>query len=134
MHPLQAMMDGMSKEWQRQRAESQMTLGKMIARLEDLPSDAKIDLVEPCSYRGYYEDLAFQLASKFWRGEREASSAAELLEVAKRCMGKTYQGYKGGDYVMGETTPVWVAEYGSCGEKLIAINDDGTLVTAADED
>jgi hypothetical protein len=29
-------------------------------------------------------------------------------------IGKTYTGYKGGEYVMGKVTPVWVANYGNC--------------------
>jgi hypothetical protein len=45
-----------------------------------------------------------------------------------------FMGYKGGDFVMGALTPVWVANYGSCGQKLMAIRPDGTLETAENED
>lgn len=36
-----------------------------------------------------------------------------LLDMLKECKGKTFTGYKGGDYLMGKNTPIWVASYGS---------------------
>lgn len=51
--PMQAMMDGMSARWQQERSESQMTLGKLIERLESLPPVTLIGLGKPHSYRGY---------------------------------------------------------------------------------
>jgi len=44
-------------------------------------------------------------------------------------MGKVFQGYKGGDYVMGALTPVWVAEYGCYGERIMSIIETGEIVT-----
>lgn len=37
----------------------------------------------------------------------------DLLEKLKLSLGKYYVGYKGGDFTMGKTTPVWVANYGT---------------------
>ena len=37
-------------------------------------------------------------------------------------MGQVFEGYKGGDFMMGALTPLWVAAYGNCGNKLLAIN------------
>ena len=126
MIDLQALMNGMSQQWKRERAATQMTLGKLIAALEKLPPDAEIDgLWRPISYRGYYEDLAFQPKEGRVR-------AGDLLTECRASMGKVFEGYKGGDFVMGELTPVWVAEYGCTGRKLIAINQDGTLETSED--
>ena len=42
--------------------------------------------------------------------------------------------YKGGDFVMGALTPMWVAHYGCTGKKLMALNADGTIETADDAD
>jgi hypothetical protein len=125
---LQALIDGMSAQWQRERAQSQMTLGGLIERLEEI--DSKVvcaGLCYPHSYRGYYSDLAFQESDK-------PVDVVELLETCRACMGQVFTGYKGGDYVMGALTPVWVANYGDCGLKLIALNDDGTIETATDDD
>ena len=124
---IQALADGMSAAWQKERSATQMTLGKLIARLEAMPPDARIDgLYEPHSYRGYYSDLSLEKRD-------ESTTAGELLNKCRACMGKVFHGYKGGEFVMGELTPLWVAEYGCCGLKLMAIGDDGVIETAEDE-
>lgn len=123
---LQAMIDGISAQWMKERAATQMTLGAMIERLESLPSDLLIGLGEPHSYRGYYSDLAFEAVTP--------APAANLLADCMDAMGKSFTGYKGGDYYMHAGVPVWVSEYGSCGVKLMAINDDGSIVTKEDND
>ena len=122
---LQAMIDGMSAQWMKERAETQMTLGKMIERLEALPADLLIGLGNPKSYRGYFSDLAFE--------EITPRPVYALLQDCKACMGKMFHGYKGGEFFMHAGVPVWVAEYGNTGLRLISINDDGSLVTAEDD-
>lgn len=124
---LQAMIDGMSAQWQRERAETQMTLGSLIAALEAMPPDAPVaNLRDPDSYRGYYSDLYFEQQE----GTRPAS---ELLADCKAAMGQVFEGYKGGDYVMGALTPLWIATYGCCGKKLMAVRPDGCIETAEGE-
>lgn len=124
---LQALVDGMSAQWQRERAETQITLGKLIEALEAMPPDAQVaNLDNEHSYRGYYEDLAFERLD----GTRPAS---DLLADCKAAMGRVFQGYKGGDFVMGALTPVWVANCGCCGAKLTAIYAGGDVETAEDE-
>jgi hypothetical protein len=124
---LQALFDGMCKHRQRERAASQMTLGKLINRLEGMPKGQKIKgLGELDSYRGYYEDLAFEPADT-------EKTVEQLLSECRAAMGKVFTGYKGGEYMMGELTPLWVADYGCSGKKLIAINDDGSLKLAEDD-
>ncbi|HWV44911.1 MAG TPA: hypothetical protein VN039_02610 [Nitrospira sp.] len=124
---MQALVDGLSAQWQRERAETQLTLGKLIAALEAMPSGACVaNLCNPASYRGYYTDLYFEEG----HGTRLASG---LLSDCKAAMGQVYTGYKGGEYVMGALTPLWVATYGSCGKKLMAVHEGGGLETAEDE-
>lgn len=128
MIDLQALMDGIGAKSPWERASStQMTLGEVIARLEEMHPAANIyGLVNPDSYRGYYCDLAFTPITAYQRAE-------EALKICRGCMGKVFQGYKGGDYVMGALTSVWISDYGTCGKKLMAIGDDGILELADDE-
>lgn len=124
---MQALFDGMAAQWQRERAETQMTLGKLIAALEAMPEGAEVaNLRDAHSYRGYYSDLAFEQND----GMRPAT---ELLAECKAAMGRVFCGYKGGDFVMGELTPVWLAYYGCCGLKLMALHAGGEIETAEDD-
>lgn len=115
-------------QWQHERSETQMTLGKLIVALESMPDTAPVaNLRNPGSYRGYYSDLYFELHE----GTR---SAIDLLMDCRGAMGKVFEGYKGGEYQMGERTPLWIATYGCCGDKLMGVNTDGTIITAPDND
>ena len=64
----------------------------------------------PDSYRGYYEELAFEPA--------ENISIGEMLKCAIEALGSTYTGYKGGEYTMGEYTDVYLANWGETGESI----------------
>lgn len=90
-----------------------MTLGELIKRLEALPQDMILHcgFAHPHSYRGYYEDLAFE--------PQEDVSIGAMLTCAKEAVGKMYFGWKGGEYIMTEYTTVWLAEQGTCGEQII---------------
>ena len=127
MNPIQALVNGMNAQAKAQRSETQMTLGKLIDRLSQLdPAMEIVGLCEPHSYRGYYSDLAFELCN-------EKRTVAEVLAMAKDCMGETFEGYKGGNFDMNLSTPVWVADYGSCGMKIMSVDDKGLLMLAKDE-
>lgn len=123
MNNLQAMIEGWSQHWQKERAETQMTLGQLIEELEAEPGEREvIGFGQPHSYRGFYTDLSFEpVESKL--------TASELLRVAQSCMGRVFEGYKGGDFLMGENTPLWMAEYGSTGPRLMALNTEGECIT-----
>lgn len=113
---LQALLDGMSGEWQRERAATQMTLGKLIAALEALPGNRLVlGFGDPMSYRGYYEDLAFA-------PNADTRTVADLLAHCRRCMGHVFEGYKGGEFVMGANTALWIAEYGDSGPRLMGLD------------
>lgn len=126
---MQALVDGMSAQWQRERAATQLTLGALIAALEAMPADAQVaNLRNPDSYRGYYSDLYFERAD----GTRPA---AELLAECTAAMGQVFTGYKGGDYVMGALTPLWISTYGhSSGTKIMAVKAGGEVETSQDDD
>jgi hypothetical protein len=87
-----------------------INLGQMIDLLtsaEKLGADRDAPvagLVEPHSYRGYYERLSF---------EEGPTTLRAMLETAQKCIGATFQGYKGGDFTMGRNSLVHVAPYGT---------------------
>ena len=127
MIDLQALINGMGQKWQEERAASQMTLGDLIAALSVMDNTAVVPNISNAhSYRGYYIDIAFEPNG----GTRPAK---ELLAECRDAMGAVFGGYKGGDYVMGALTPVWVSHYGTIGLKLISISPDGKMETAKDE-
>ncbi len=86
-----------------------MTLSSVIAGLRDLPRTAKVrrGFANPHSYRGYYEELAVEPA--------EAVSVASMIQALESAKGETFYGWKGGEYLMGDTTGVWIAVEGSTG-------------------
>lgn len=91
-------------------------LSALIGRLEaeDPAKRVPVGFHKPHSYRGYYVDLAFEVARNV--------TVAEMLTAARSALGATFQGWKGGDYTMRDYTSCWlVAERGDCGETLGAL-------------
>ena len=131
IHPMQAMVDGMSAAWQKERSGTQVTLGGLIKTLESVDGERKIiGLGGPISYRGYYCDLAFEPTD-------EVVTVAKALTLARTCMGRVFTGYKGGDYMMGESTPIWSARYSDCGLRIMGLTLNAepiTLTLASEED
>lgn len=70
------------------------------------------------SYRGFYEDLALDYDSDIY--PTVGAVATELEEA----IGKTFTGYKGGEYRMGEDSTLWVSEHNRC---------DGTIITGVED-
>lgn len=89
-----------------------MILKDLIERLEQEPYENTIrnGFGHSMSYRGDYSQLAFAPA--------QYVTVGSMLEEAKRAVGETYYGYKGGEFVMDEYTDVYIAEYGSTGEQI----------------
>jgi len=134
------------------KGSPQMTLGESIAVLESSELIAEdgdhkhvafdFEYLFPTgidSWRGSYDELAISFGSgDFYTGEYkdrpQPPTATEFLSWLKEAVGKTYTGYKGGDYVMGKSTPLWVANYGNSGSTgLVGIKIDDfevKLVTA----
>jgi hypothetical protein len=120
---IQKLMDTINDVGRNTRADYHLTLGDLIKSLEeasDLNREVKYaDGKSPHdahSYRGYYSDLAFDDGP-------QSIKAHELLKAARGWIGKTFEGYKGGDYVMDADTPLWRAEYGDCGDAIVAIQE-----------
>jgi hypothetical protein len=90
-----------------------MELGELIAALEaeDPARVLPLGFGKPHSYRGYYEQLAFEPTADVMIGD--------MLEAAKSALGATYEGWKGGDFTMHERTDCWLAEEGHSGGEEI---------------
>jgi len=112
----------------------QLTLGQLIRKIEECgvedknsePKNIYYDFggMTPTildSWRGSYSELALGF-------DRESSEmrADKILKELKSAIGKTYQGWKGGDFTMNEDTPVWVDNCGESTETaIIGVLDEG---------
>lgn len=99
----------------------QMTLGELIKALkqEDAASRVQFDFCDFVpgklgSYRGYYDQLAFDYSPD---GDM---TVGELLAHCKETVGKTFTGWKGGEYLMDEQTELWVAQPGRSSGTAVA--------------
>jgi len=83
-----------------------MTLSELIAALEAADPDVVLPLgfSRPHSYRGDYMDLAFEPTTDVTVGA--------MLADARSALGRTFQGWKGGDYTMDAWTACWLDEEG----------------------
>lgn len=79
-----------------------MELKKYIERLEAANPDQKValGLGNPHSWRGRYDELAFEPV--------ENTTVGEMLAEAKSALGTTYLGYKGGEFKMDSETDIHV--------------------------
>lgn len=128
---IQAFFDMFSEGERAKRGLSQMTLIRFIQLLEELTADKKIIGIGYLdSYRGYYADLAFSPTE-------DIRTVGEVLLNCKNALGQTFEGYKGGDFVMGEHTPLWLSAYGSSsGQRVMGLDtnkDPIEVVTELEE-
>lgn len=117
----------------------QMSLGDFVDALAACDPDKQI-CFDFCrlkpesldSYRGYYDHLALGFSNGGW------AKAGDVLKDAQDALGRTFTGYKGGDYVMTRDTPLWAANYGeSGGSRVVGVEDrkyEVLIKTAHDED
>jgi hypothetical protein len=113
---------------ERMRNSDQLTLGELIERITKIKEKYKEEKDEPIvkydfeylfptelmSWRGSYAELAlnFETTGKYM-------SVSAFLKMLQDAVGATFEGYKGGDFVMNENTPIWVANYGNSGNTAI---------------
>ncbi len=131
---IMALVDAKIKE--EAEEAGQMTLGALIDALKMLPEDAAISwdfggYPGPAnSFRGYYEQLAFEPTGAL-------STVKEFLSEAQSACGETFDGYKGGEYLMHRGTLIWASEYGTSrdAKRIIGIEEmNGVFVIKTCED
>jgi hypothetical protein len=93
----------------------QFTLGDLISRLRTMNPTLEVAItrlqLRPTgftSYRGHYEDLALTWSCD--PGPPVLSS--DFLIQAEWCVGRKFEGYKGGSYTMGFETRLWLSRVG----------------------
>ena len=112
---IQKLVNVLSEAGNKERANYHLTLGQLIEKLEKANPTAIVHIdcdkfyypTTPHSYRGYYDDLAF--------GSRELGEpvkADDFLKICKDALNNTFEGWKGGSYIMDARTPLWISEPG----------------------
>lgn len=97
----------------------QISLGELIKQIEQIGiersnGDDRHVYYDFCSaipttlnsFRGYYEELALGYV------HQGQMTAKDLLSKLKTAIGKSFTGWKGGNFIMTESTPIWVANSG----------------------
>lgn len=111
---------------------TQITLGELIQKLEavedkTLPVAYDFEYAYPTIFqcwRGSYAELALgwshhgYQACDAW-GKSTQPPVAAFLEECKSAVGQTFEGWKGGDFIMGLGTAIWVANPGNSGSTAI---------------
>lgn len=101
----------------RMKTSEQLMLIELIMKLDAIANKDKLIVFDDGkfwpervdSWRGSYAELALEYCSN----EELMLIVSELLADLKDAVGKTFRGYKGGDFIMGKNTPLWVACYGT---------------------
>lgn len=114
------MLEGMMPESARSD-HGTITLGGLIDLLKNRDQSERVEF-DFCgfgpdglhSYRGYYNHLAIGYRKTTWR-DGEDMTVGQLREKLEAAVGKTFEGYKGGDFTMNPKTPVWVADSDEAG-------------------
>lgn len=94
-----------------------MNLGDLIKTMGLFDRNARVIISapllmypgEPHSYRGFYEQLAFEPLT-----DGDPPMVSDFLATLEASNGATFTGYKGGKFKMDLSTRVWIAEYGMC--------------------
>ena len=90
-----------------------MVLYEIIEFLEKYnpAKTVKLGFHNPHSYRGSYDELAFEPVKN--------TTVGEMLNCAKSSLNETFTGWKGGEYTMDNYTMCWIASEGhSDGERI----------------
>lgn len=122
MDMLQDLINKTLEVEQLKRERDNYNLGDLIEDLSKYPENACVE-IKPfnlyptgfCSYRGYYSDLSID----YTLDEYSGLSCGQLLEKAKECVGKVFEGYKGGDFKMTKHSVIWLANYSTTTDAIL---------------
>lgn len=105
-----------------------MTLGELIKVLETKDPDFVVchGFMIPHSYKGNYSQLAFR--------PQRLISIGMMLAEARSAVGAWFKGWTDGKYEMSESTEVFIANHGECGEQIGPILLEYMFAGASDVD
>jgi hypothetical protein len=119
-------------------SSGQLTLGEMIRKAKELKSivyhiESALVYYDFCfnypsrlmSWRGIYDELAMDHNYNDDNPFHFVPTLNEFITLLESAVGKTFTGYKGGNYVMSLNTPVWVANSGEAGSTFVSDIIDG---------
>lgn len=158
MTDIQALIDTMADASMRERSNYHLTYGDLIKVLKAAPADATFDkrVTGIGSYRGYYSDIALFTGESGYSCEDEEyewigdmkdygewvnehrhdarelpTNANELGELLESLISKQFTGYKGGNFTITESKPLWLEhESNECSElAVIGMDNDLNLIT-----
>jgi len=83
-----------------------VNLGELITALEAVDPNKTVrhGFANPHSYRGDYMDLAFEPV--------QDTTVRAMLDAARSAVGVTFQGWKGGDFLMDADSWCWLSPHG----------------------
>ncbi len=90
------------------------------------------------SWRGSYNELAIEFDfvgyEHFGEERPKDMTLVGFIDLLKSAMGKEFTGWKGGEFVMHENTPLWVANPGNSGETGIigVLNNEYEIILITD--
>lgn len=117
----QKLIDGFAESDRYARSRYHVTLGEMLSAVGQAGDGLVVFRTEDgrewgagdaISYRGYYSDLAIE-------PESGATPTGDLMLTLMAVQDTELEGYKGGQYLMGSDTPVWLDGYGQCNSRAV---------------
>lgn len=109
-----------------------MTLGQLIIELLLFKKEVPVyyDFVNFCpnkihSYRGSYDQLALGYS------QNNPLTIEELVKLLQKAIGNSFQGYKGGSYLMTKHTQLWVSNHDEASKTAIVAvrsNDEHVFI------
>lgn len=121
----------------------QFTVGKLISELEKMSTFDNSGKFEKTivfdfgsaiptvinSWRGSYEEMALGYVLTGYDSNSKHFNdikITEFIKMLKESIGKTFEGWKGGDWLCKESTPLWVANNGNNDHSIIVgLYDEG---------
>jgi hypothetical protein len=87
-----------------------ITIEQLYRFIKQFPEDrvCKNGFTNPHSYRGYYDEVAFEPVDDV--------TVKHMLDCIHRAINETFHGWKGGEYRYEPGTPVHIAFQGCCSE------------------
>ena len=122
---------------EKMKTSAQLTLGELILKLEYIEDKSKPVIFDRqyfptdiASWRGSYRELAFEymeMNNDPLVTAEQPRTVETWLKKLKGMIGTMIYGYKGGEFLTGKTTPIWVANYGESS----GFTHDGDIWTQA---